>query len=486
MTYGALAEAIRMVAGGFRRYGVQRGDCVALLCWNTAPWVVSYFALLGLGATVIPLNVRLKPPELAVILRDAGCRALVADAQFDETVMALLADQSVGLKQVWLVEGALTPPERWAGQMMRWEHLLLGDPIAEAAFPVAVQENTLATLIYTSGTTGAPKGVMLSHGNILADATANTAVIEATGDDVFVTVSPLFHVFGQTNILVTAMLSAATVVLVRQFNPRRIIQAVGEYGVTFLAAVPTMYQMMLNTLSETGDPLYADTLRVCHSGAAPMPAPVFEAIERVFGAPVQEGYGLSEATSIITSNPLQGVRKPGSVGLPLPGLKVCVLRPDLTETTTEEVGEIHVQGPVVMQGYFNQPEKTAGRMADGWLKTGDLAYRDADGYIYIVNRVDDLFKVGGNKVYPREVEDVLYQHPAVQAAAVCGRVDEAGHMRVHATLVPQGDVADEELWKNEIRQWCLSRLADYKVPRQMVLVTELPQGATGKILRRLL
>jgi long-chain acyl-CoA synthetase len=302
------------------------------------------------------------------------------------------------------------------------------------SLPYAVEPSTLAALIYTSGTTGVPKGVMLSHGNILADATANVQVIEAVPEDRFITISPLFHVFGQTNILVSCLLAGGTLVLVRKFSPKTILENIARHKVTFMAAVPTMYLMMLTHLREKAFDL--SSLRVCHSGAAPMAVETFHEVEQYFGAPVQEGYGLSEASSIVCSNPLKGTRKPGSVGLPLSGIQIKIGLDDGSEAPAGEVGELYVKGDVVMLGYYNRPEETAkALLGDGWLKTKDLAYKDGDGYIHIVDRVDDLINIGGVKVYPREIEEVFYRHPAVQAVAVTGVPSTLHHEAIKAFVV---------------------------------------------------
>jgi long-chain acyl-CoA synthetase len=300
--------------------------------------------------------------------------------------------------------------------------------------------------------------------------------------DRFITISPMFHVFGQTNILVSAMLAGASVVLIRKFSPRVILEALERYRVTFMAAVPTMYLMMLTHLRERRFDL--SSLRVCHSGAAPMAVDTFHEVEQYFGAPVQEGYGLSEASSIVCSNPLHGERKPGSVGLPLQGIQIKICLDDGTEAPPNEIGELHIQGDVVMLGYYRRPEETAKTLLPGgWLKTKDLGYKDADGYIYIVDRSDDLINIGGVKVYPREIEEVLYKHPAVQAVAVTGHPSTLYHEAIRAFVVLK---AGQTCTKEHLVEHCKQSLADFKIPKLFDFVDEIPQGATGKILRKVL
>lgn len=485
-TYAELADELERLAGALEQLGLRAGDRVALLLYNTPAFVLGYFALLSLGVTVIPLNTRLTAPEISTILNDAQARLLMTSVEFAEVVSRVQVSSLKGI----LVDTELLDDDATLDRLLhqipagcalyRLDDFLARNIYPEPELPRSVSATTLATLIYTSGTTGTPKGVMLSHRNIEADAQANAQVIDATADDRFITVSPLFHVFGQTNILMTAMLSGASVVLVRKFSPRAILEAIERYQVTFMAAVPTMYLMMLSYLRE--HPFDLSSLRVCHSGAAPMAVETFHDVEAHFGAPVQEGYGLSEASSIVCSNPLRGVRKPGSVGLPLPGVEVEVRLDDAQVAPPGTVGELHVRGEIVMQGYYGRPDETRiVLLADGWLRTRDLAHRDADGYVYIVDRVDDLINIGGVKVYPREIEEVFYRHPAVHAVAVTGLPSSLHHELIKAFVVLKPGVSCS---KDELIAFCQPYLAEYKIPRQYEFVAEIPQGATGKILRK--
>ena len=488
-SYEALTERISALAGALEQLGLQTGDKVGLLLYNTSAFAVAYFALLSIGVAVIPLNTRLTAPELDTILNDAEARLLISSLEFYETVTRLQLPALEGIildTELLQNESELDPllnafPLSCA--LYRLDELLERQLSPAMPLPYDLPPDTLATLIYTSGTTGKPKGVMLSHQNILADARANVAVIEAVPDDRFITISPLFHVFGQTNILVSAMLMGASVVLVRKFSPKTVLEAIQRHKVTFMAAVPTMYLMMLTHLREKSFDL--SSLRVCHSGAAPMAVETFHDVEKFFGAPVQEGYGLSEASSIVCSNPLHGVRKPGAVGLPLNGVKIKVLLEDRQEAAPREIGELYVQGDIVMLGYYKRPEETEKTLLafpDGiWLKTKDLAYKDEDGYIHIVDRTDDLINIGGVKVYPREIEEVFYQHPAVQAVAVTGVPSTLHHEAIKAFVVPKnGHACTKEI----LLEFCRGRLADFKIPKYYEFVDAIPQGATGKILRK--
>jgi long-chain acyl-CoA synthetase len=486
VTYEALALCIQRLVGALEQIGLEPGDRVGLLLYNTPAFVIAYFALLAMGVTVIPLNTRLTASELSTILNDAEARLLVTSLEFYEAATRLDVRSLEGMildTELLPDEAALEPllnafPLQCA--LYRLDELLERRLEPGKDLPMAVQPDTLATLIYTSGTTGVPKGVMLSHRNILADATANVQVIEAVPDDRFITISPLFHVFGQTNILVSCMLVGATLVMVRKFSPKTVLETIARHRVTFMAAVPTMYQMMLTHLREKSFDL--SSLRVCHSGAAPMAVETFHEVERYFGAPVQEGYGLSEASSIVCSNPLKGVRKPGSVGLPLNGIDIRIMTDAGIEAPPGEIGELHVRGDVVMLGYYKRPEETEkALLSDGWLKTKDLAYKDEDGYIHIVDRVDDLINIGGVKVYPREIEEVFYRHPSVQAVAVTGVPSTLHHEAIKAfVVVKEGFECSKEI----LQEFCRPFLADFKIPKYYEFVDAIPQGATGKILRK--
>jgi long-chain acyl-CoA synthetase len=503
LSYGVCAVKISRLANALRQWGLRPGDRVGVWLYNTPGFVLTYFAVLSLGAVVIPINTRLTGEELATILRDAEARLLVTATDFFSDFEAdcqRLWEEVPSLEALVLDndshEPLISAPSLLSRNGMHPLYFLedwlntsnTQEDTSSDGFPINLPANTLATLIYTSGTTGKPKGVMLSHRNILADATANVAVIEAVSDDRFVTVSPLFHVFGQTNILVSAMLAGASVALVPKFSPRRILEAITRYRVTFLTAVPTMYLMMLSHLREKDYDL--SSLRVCHSGAAPLAVETFHEVEHYFGVSAQEGYGLSEASSIVCSNPLHGVRKPGSVGLPLPGVAVKIMlgEPETTliEADPDDIGELYVQGDIVMQGYFKQPEQTAKALhvlePDGvWLRTRDLGYKDADGYIHIVDRADDLINIGGVKIYPREIEEVLHRHPAVHAAAVTGVPSTLHHEAIKAFVVLRpGHTCNRET----LQTYCRPHLADFKIPKYYEFVSELPQGATGKILRK--
>jgi len=460
-TYGQLATLIRRRASQLYQLGITKGQPVGLLFYNTVHYVVNFFALLSVGAVVLPINVRLTAHEMSKMVAHSQLVAILSDPDFAD-VLALLSQLQPQLQVIQPKNFRQPAPK-----------------IDQNLFPVDVDGQTLATLVYTSGTTGEPKGVMLSHANIWADVLANIDVIEGQATDRFITVSPLFHVFGQTNVMVTAMALGASLVLMEKFSPRTLLELIETHGVTVLTAVPTMYQLLLIHLRDKQYDL--SSVRVCHSGAAAMPTIWITDIETAFEAPVQEGYGLSEATSIVCSNPLHGPRKPGTVGPAISGVRLAIWDADNQPLPPDTVGEIVLQGDVVMLGYYQNPEATVQKIVNGWLKTGDLGFLDTDGYLTIVNRKDDLINVGGVNVYPKEIEAVLREHPAIADVAVTGRPSHLYHQEVWAFLVH--DPAQPKPSNEALFQFCQPYLAAFKIPKHFEWREELPKTASGKIQR---
>jgi len=435
---------------------IRPGDRIGFLLQNEPAFVHSFFAVQALGGIVVPLSTRLTREELGVIIKDCAMRGLISSPEFSETYSGITDSLA------WSLTPETLPVD-----------IVPGEP---ASYPA--QPTDLAVLVYTSGTTGKPKGVMLSHENLLEDTRINGLAIEVTSQDVFITTSPLFHVFGLTNIMLTSLLHGASLVLLKRFQPKGTLEAVSQHRVSFLAAVPTMYQMMLSLLP---NPDYDFTsLRVCHSGAAPMPQAVFEAVEKQFAVPVQEGYGQSEASSIMTSNPLHGLRKPGSVGKALDGLTVEIVDAHDHSVSSGAIGELRLKGKTVMAGYWNNIEATRKAIRDGWLYTSDMGYFDEDGYIFLKGRRDDMINVAGSKVYPQEVEEVLYRHPSVESCAVTPELSDLYYQAVVAYVVLRPDMDVSAL---ALQRFCSQHLADYKVPKSINFVTEIPKGPSGKILR---
>ncbi|MGX5358899.1 long-chain-fatty-acid--CoA ligase [Kocuria sp. KH4] len=465
--YAELDGLAARAAGLLRATGVRAGDRVALIAPNVPPMPIAYYGVLRAGAVVVPLNPLLTPRELAHHFRDAGITAVVVWEAMAGTARAALAD--LGLDVPVLELGAGT------GQQ-----LAAADPLSGVVERAA---EDMAVLLYTSGTTGRPKGAMLTHDNLRGNAAAVVDLFRITEQDVFFGGLPLFHVFGQTVALNAVVAAGAAVTLLPRFAPRTVLEILERDGVTVFAGVPSMYVALLEALGERAASFPA--LRAAISGGAALPVEVLRRFERTFGTRLLEGYGLSETSPVVCFNRFEGPRRPGSIGTAVPGADLRVLDDRGRELPRGQVGELAVAGPYVMAGYWRNPEATEAAIRGGWFRTGDLARVDEDGFHYIVDRKKDMVLRGGYNVYPREVEEVLYEHPAVAEVAVVGVPDEAQGQEVAAFVVLTAEAAaDGERLVPELRSWVRERLASYKRPRLYRVVGSLPKGPTGKILKR--
>jgi long-chain acyl-CoA synthetase len=449
------------------RFGVKPGDRVGLWLKNCPEFVPSLFGILRVGAVVVPINNFLKPDEVNYILGDAGIDVLVTDDELGAHYRALEAARPhLKLFRVEQLEGngSLKSEAR--------------SPKAEGQNPPfsGPAETDLAVIIYTSGTTGRPKGAMLSHGNLLHNVESCRIVLRTVALDRFAVLLPLFHSYMLTVGLLLPLRVGGSVVLVKSLHPvRNVLQEILQRQATVLPAIPQFYRSMVNAPITVPLPL-----RLCVSGAAPLPAQVLLEFEAKFHIPLIEGYGLSEASPVVTKNPLDGTRKAGSIGLPIPNVEVSIQDDAGEQLGPGQVGEVCVRGGNLMLGYWKLPEETAQVMRNGWLLTGDIGYRDEQGYYYITDRKKDMLLVNGINVYPREIEEVLYQFPGVKEAAVIGKPDPRKGEQPVAFVAPNDGVVLEE---KALQQFLRGKLADYKVPRKVVLLPALPRNATGKILK---
>ncbi|MCX7598689.1 MAG: long-chain fatty acid--CoA ligase [Armatimonadetes bacterium] len=471
VTYRELAGAVGALQAGLQELGVRPGDRLSMLFPNTPQFHVALFAAQACGAEVVPLNCLHSPAELTYVITDSESRWLLASSVFDDKLAAVIP-------QCPNLQGIVVAGETALDGVVSWDAVLhrhAGTPPTPSGRPATEP----AILIYTSGTTGKPKGAMLSHRNLIWDADAADKVLGVVPEDIFLVPLPLFHAYGFTVDLVLPVLRGSCAVLMPKFAAAQALELIEAHRVTVMAAVPTMFGLMLRTAR---DPDYdLSSLRVAVSGGAALPLEIMRGFEERFGVHMLEGYGPTEAAPVVSVNPLHGVRKPGSVGPPIPGLEVKVVDDDGNPLPVGEVGELCVRGPNVMLGYWNDPEMTAQAIRDGWLHTGDLARLDEDGYIYIVDRKKDMVIVGGMNVYPREVEDVIYQVPGVADAAVVGVPSGIKGEDVVAFVTLQEGASTQP---EEIIEHCRQHLAPFKVPREVVIVPELPKTAVGKILRR--
>jgi long-chain acyl-CoA synthetase len=462
LTYGLMDEGSARVAGILRDHGIGRGDRVGVMLPNVPYFPVVYFGIVRAGAVVVPMNVLLKGREVGYYLEDSGTKLLFAWHGFAEAA-ASGAEKAGGVEIVSVAPG-------------EFESLLAGtEPVRELA---EVDGGDTAVILYTSGTTGQPKGAELTHDNLRRNASLSGGLYGVTEDDVLFGGLPLFHTFGQTCCMNVAAYTGATLTLLAKFEPGKALEIIQRDKVTVFAGVPTMHGALLHHPErESYD---TSSLRVIISGGASIPGEVLRGVEEAFGVVLLEGYGLSETSPVASFNKPEG-RKVGSIGTPVEGVDFRLVDNDFADLPEGQVGEIAIKGHNVMKGYWNRPEATDSAMHDGWFRTGDMARRDEDGYYFIVDRKKDLIIRGGFNVYPREIEEVLYEHPAVAAAAVIGVPHPTHGEEVAAAvqLLPEASVTPEEL-----REYTKERVAAYKYPRHVWLVDALPMGPTGKILKR--
>ena len=462
-TYAELDRASSRVAGMLRERGLKPGDPVGTMLPNVAEFAVIYYGVLRAGCAVVPMNPLLKAREVAYYLGDFGARLMFAWHAFAR-------DAQAGAQQA-AAEAVVVDPATFPG--------LVASATPEDLLAHRGADD-IAVILYTSGTTGSPKGAELTHANLARNAeVVRTDLLQLTPSDVIFGGLPLFHAFGQTCALNTAVASGACVTLLPRFAPDQALQIIAEHRVTIFEGVPTMYVALLGYPDR--EAYDVSSLRLAVSGGAAMPVEVLRSFEEAFGCLVLEGYGLSETSPVASFNHPDRPRKAGSIGTPVRGVQMRVVNGDGQEVPQGDVGEIVIRGHNVMKGYWHRPEDTAKAIPDGWFRTGDMARVDEDGYYYIVDRKKDMIIRGGYNVYPREIEEVFYEHPAVAEAAVIGLPHPALGEEVGAAVVlkPGADVTAEEL-----RDHVKAQVAAYKYPRKVWIVNELPKGPTGKIVKR--
>ncbi|MBO3749819.1 long-chain fatty acid--CoA ligase [Streptosporangiaceae bacterium NEAU-GS5] len=458
VTYAALESMTARVAGLLRRRGIGPGDRVAIMLPNVPEFAVVYYGVLRIGAVVVPLDPLLRRREIAAYLGDCGPRLFIAWHACAEAAEAAAA--AAGIDCFFVVPGEF--------------RRLLHEIAAEHEIAARSAGDT-AVIHYTSGTSGRAKGVELTHGNLGGNA-ATVARMHGLGvDDVVLGALPLYHAFGQTCSLNATVHAGARLTLLPRFDAGRALQVIRRDGVTVFHGVPTMYIALLDHPGASDMSL----LRVCVSGGAALPLDVLRAYETRLGCSLVEGYGLTETSAVAASNRSGAGRRPGSIGRPVKGVEMRLVDELGREVPCGNVGEIVIRGPNVMKGYWNNPDATAETIQDGWFYTGDLGRVDADGFFFLVGRRRDVIIRAGYTVYPREVEEVLYEHPAVRQAAVIGVPHPELGEEVAAVVALRAPAEPEEL-----RDFVRERVAAYKYPRHVSIVDELPMSPTGKILKR--
>lgn len=461
VSYRTLDQDSAHMAGLLDSRGVKPGDRVAIMLPNVPEFALAYFGVLRAGGIVVPMNPLLKSREVAYYLGDSGARLLFAWHTFADEARA--GAQQAEAEVVVVRAGA-------------FDSLLASAPSVEDV--ADLHEDDTAVILYTSGTTGQPKGAELTHANLTRNCDIAGELVQLTADDVIFGGLPLFHAFGQTCTLNAAVGSGACLTLLPRFDAGKALGILGEHGVTVFAGVPTVFGRLVREPDRDAYPV--SRLRVSLTGGAAMPVQVLHDFQTAFDCVVLEGYGLSETSPIASFNTLRAGPKPGSVGTPIRGVEMRVVA-NGTEVPQGESGEIAIRGHNVMKRYWQRPEETAAAIRDGWLYTGDIGRVDQDGYFWIIGRTKDVIIRGGYNVYPREVEDVLYEHPAVADAAVIGLPNSDLGEEVGAAVVlkPGARTTAEEL-----REYVKHQVAAYKYPRKVWITDALPKGPTGKILKR--
>ena len=476
LTYRQVWGMTLRYAAVLRQDGIQPGDRVAVLLPNIPHFVFAYYGALALGATVVPVHALLKADEIAYTLTDSECVALI-------TAAPLLPEAAKGAELANVALYSVLDSDADYSEVARIDQLAMQVEPIDRIVPRAPQDE--AVILYTSGTTGKPKGAVLTHDNMIWNATMSAFdVVDFQHDDIALGVLPLFHSFGQSVVMNAGFRVGATIVLMPRFDGAAALDLMVQEKVTLFAGVPTMYMALLAGTAQTQS---RPSIRLAVSGGSALPVATIDRVKEVFGADILEGYGLSETAPVATFNQEKYGRKPGSIGCSIWGVEVAIANADLEGAIdllpTNTNGEIVIRGHNIFNGYLNRPEATEAVMVDGWFRSGDIGYMDDDGFFFIVDRKKDLIIRGGFNVYPREVEEVVAQHPQVAQVAVVGVADDHYGEEIHAVVVC---VTGESVDEAELIEWVKARIGQHKYPRRVHVVDALPTGPSGKVLKRVI
>lgn len=466
-TYGEFDAAVNRAASTLSARGVKKGDVVSLLLPNGVEYIIAYFACFKLGALAGPVNSLLKSEEMAYVVGNSEAKIILYDSRFAEQVSEVRASVET-LTDALVFDDEAEATKDFGGELGAWSE-------------TSIEPEDEAIIIYTSGTTGKPKGCLLTHANLIANARQIVEWLGFNEDDRLLTVMPLFHMNAVSVTTMSALYAGGSTVVSPRFSASRFWQIINDYRITSFGSVATMLSMLLATYTEgVPEGLSAETLRFAMCGSAPVPAEVMRRFEETFGCLVVEGYGLSESTCRSTFNPPDARRRAGSCGMPI-GNEMRVVDEEDRELSVGEAGEIVMRGENVFKGYFKNEEATARAFRGGWFHTGDVGYRDAEGFFHIIDRKSDMIIRGGENIYPREIDELLYKHSSIAEAAAVGVPDELYGEEVAAFVVAK---EGRTVTPDEIIAYCREHLADYKCPKVVRVVTALPKGPTGKVLKR--
>lgn len=473
-TYTQLDKQIKRLSSAMHKIGVKKGDRVAVMLPNCPQYPISYYAALRCGATIVQINPMYKATELLHVLNDSEAEVLVVLDQLFPVVQEVIDETSITSTITVSFESDC-----------RFNELLKDDGDTIPDIFINPRED-IAVIQYTGGTTGRSKGAMLTHYNLVANTiqSAGTSISKTKlGKERVLAISPLFHVYGMTSAMNLTFYNGGNLILVPKFNVEQVVKIIKETKPTIFPGVPTMYIALLNHYKKEKFDL--SCLTACTSGSAPLPIEVLNDFNNISGTKVAEGFGLSEASPVTHRNPVSGLQRAGSIGIPIPNTDAKIVDQATGEETLPvgEVGELTIKGPQIMKGYWRMPEETEQVLRNGWLYTGDLAKMDQDGFFYIVGRKKEMIIASGYNVYPIEIEDVIYTHPKVLEAAVIGVPDKYRGETIKAVVVPK---ESEVISEAEFIQFCRDHLAAYKIPHTVVFVNELPKTTVGKILKRAL
>nr|WP_264158154.1 fatty acid--CoA ligase family protein [Psychrobacillus glaciei] len=481
-TYAEFQQSVERFASALQLLGIEKGDNVGFLLGNSPHFLISLYATMRIGATAVPINPIYTSEEISYIVKNSDAKAIIAlDAllplvEKGEDIFTTVENYIICETQPDTADKLKALPDSLKGKVKSFTLLISNSsPNAE---PVEVLDDDNAVILYTSGTTGQPKGAMLTYKNVYSNARDVAEYLSFKPEDRIIATLPVFHVFALTVVVNAPLLMGATILLVPRFNLQDVFTIAKECKATVFAGVPTMYNFLYQF--PEGKVEDFSTIRLAISGGSSLPVALLHNFEDKFNVRVSEGYGLSEASPVTCFNPIDRDRKPGSIGTNIVNVENKVVNELGEEVPVGEVGELIVRGPNVMKGYYKMPEETENTIRDGWLYTGDLARQDEEGYFYIVDRKKDMIIVGGYNVYPREVEEVLFEHPGIIEAAVVGVPDPTFGESVLAFVVKK----DQSLTKEQLHDYCVEKLAKYKLPKQFEFLEELPKNTTGKILRR--